>query len=171
MKCVVVAILLLALPVLAHAQAREAPALDEATAAFAAMDRDRDGQLSLREFEKGVARPFGSRERGVVYQRLPARFRGFDGNQDGFLEATEYAAFAQRWHGEGHAPALADVDQDGDGKVDFREFAILFVDRDDDGDGADPTVDAEQTGDSAPTGSGRMRSSHARPHAPISRTG
>lgn len=104
--------------------------VDAAATAFARMDSDRDGQLSLREFEKGIASPRGyDGSGGVVYQRLPARFRALDGDASGYLEAVEFATFVQRWHGPGAAPALLASDRNGDGRLDFREFVALLAPR------------------------------------------
>ena len=102
---------------------------DKVADAFARMDRDRDGQLSLEEFEKGIARPYGSQRAGVVYQRLPAHFRELDADADGYLAAGEYAGLAQRWQGEGAPPPLAEADRNEDGRIDFREFARLHLPR------------------------------------------
>ena len=104
---------------------------DEVVDAFARMDRDRDGQLSLEEFEQGIARPYGSQRAGVVYQRLPAHFRELDADADGFLTDGEYAGLAQRWQGEGAPPPLAEADRNEDGRIDFREFALLHAPRED----------------------------------------
>ena len=163
MKTIFTALLFVALPVFAQAQ-------DEAAAQFAAMDSDRDGQLSLREFEKGTRRPFGSHEKGVVYQRLPARFRTFDADESGFLETDEYAAYAQRWRGDGEAPALAQVDRNGDGKLDFREFAAIHVARDDEA-GADTEATVDEAGAAPQGSSGRMHSPRARRNTTVRRTG
>lgn len=103
---------------------------DVAGEAFARMDSDRDGQLSLEEFEKGIRLARGSQGAAVVYQRLPARFRALDRDTSGYLEAGEFAELVQRWRGPGPAPgALAPVDRSGDGRIDFREFAALMAPR------------------------------------------
>jgi len=103
----------------------------EIRAVFAQMDSDRDGQLSQSEFEKGARAPYGSSREGVVYQRLPARFRALDADGDGFLSAPEYEGIGARWQGDGPAPSFEDADRSGDAKVDFREFAALHAPRDD----------------------------------------
>jgi Ca2+-binding EF-hand superfamily protein len=143
------------------------PATDEAATVFAGMDRDRNGELSLQEFTKGVARPFGAREQGVVYQRLPARFRMFDADGSGFLEAAEFAAFAQHWRSEGDAPALADADRNGDGRIDFREFAAIHVAR---SASSDANVPDDGISPSPPRGAGRMHPPQHLRNATIRRT-
>lgn len=119
-------VLLLAMAITPAAVAVEVDA-DDAREAFARMDSDRDGQLSLEEFEQGIRRPFGSQGEGVVYQKLPARFRALDADESGYLEAQEYARLAQRWHAAGEPPAFGVADQGGDGRVDFREFAAVHA--------------------------------------------
>jgi hypothetical protein len=116
----------------AQEQREVAPAVaPEAQAAeiFARMDADRDGQLSLEEFERGIARPFGAQRQGVVYQKLPAHFRVLDADGDGLLGPAEYDQLAQRWPLPGSPPALAAADRNHDGRIDFREFAWLHVPR------------------------------------------
>jgi Ca2+-binding EF-hand superfamily protein len=123
MKCTPI-VLLLSLSLAGTAPA-QAP--DAAAEAFARMDSDRDGQLSLAEFEKGMAHPYGARAERVVYQRLPARFRALDADADGYLGAEEYARLAARWPGARAAPAFDAADRNGDARVDFREFAALHA--------------------------------------------
>jgi len=145
MKSTLVLLLLLLAPLGAGAQDEvQAPGTlsdTDISEAFARMDSNRDGQLSLEEFENGIARPFGSQREGVVYQRLPARFRVLDADADGFLDAGEYSNLAQRWQGAGLSPPpLAQADRNHDGKIDFREFAAVH--RPSDGDEAPADADA-----------------------------
>ena len=125
MKTLACLLLLLSPTALAEPPAEAGDA--EIGSVFAQMDSDRDGQLSASEFDKGVRQPYGAARGGVVYQRLPARFRALDTDADGFLSADEYAPLAARWQGAGPAPAFEDVDRSGDAKVDFREFAALHA--------------------------------------------
>jgi len=118
---------LLPLPALAAPSFEASDA--EIRALFAQMDSDRDGQLSAKEFEKGTRAAYGASREGVVYQRLPARFRALDADADGYLDANEYAVFMARWPGAGAPPPFAAADRSGDAKIDFREFAALHAPR------------------------------------------
>jgi hypothetical protein len=102
---------------------------DEAAEVFARLDSDRDGQLSLEEFRAGLQRPYGSDRPGVVYQRLPARFRALDLDGTSYLEPAEFAVLVGHWRGPGPEPEFATADRDGDGRIDFREFVALLAPR------------------------------------------
>jgi Ca2+-binding EF-hand superfamily protein len=117
---------LLAIAVLLVSAAGSARA-DEVSEMFARMDADRDGQLTLEEFEKGVTRPYGAGTEGVVYQRLPARFRALDADASGYLEDGEYTQLQSHWQLEGSPPDFAGADRSGDARIDFREFVALHV--------------------------------------------
>jgi Ca2+-binding EF-hand superfamily protein len=114
---------------------------EEIAEVFARMDSDRDGQVSLEEFEAGIRRPYGAEREGVVYQKLPARFRVLDADANGFLDAHEYAGLAPRWQGSGEPPSFEAADVDKDGRIDFREFAREHAPHDD-GDATPPEATA-----------------------------
>jgi hypothetical protein len=174
----------MAMPTLALAQDDDNPPTlsdSEVAEAFARMDSNRDGQLSLEEFENGIARPFGSQREGVVYQKLPARFRVLDADGDGFLDAGEYANLALRWQGAGDAPPpLAQADRNHDGRIDFREFARVHAPPDEDaGVDAGETPSAEDATPVPPEDSstaparapGRSHGVRTRPAAGLRHTG
>jgi Ca2+-binding EF-hand superfamily protein len=123
--------LLALLPTAAFASPAFEASDEEIRALFAQMDSDRDGQVSQGEFEKGLRQPHGASRDGVVYQRLPARFRVLDADADGYLDAEEYVRLGIGWRGAGPVPAFAEADRSGDAKVDFREFAALHAPRTD----------------------------------------
>ena len=156
-------LLALALPCAARAQDD-----DEAAQVFARMDANRDGQVSLEEFEKGIARPYGADSDGVVYQRLPARFRALDSDGDGYLDDVEYDDLIVHWRGPGSAPMLVEADLDRDGRLDFREFVRIYAPKDAGGatagDAPPPDSRAE------PSTSGRARSPRASKNSPMRRT-
>lgn len=93
---------------------------DEAHIRFRQFDLDQDGQLTIAEFNAGMAK-----FTGVVYQRLPAQFRALDKDQSGFLEAVEYTTVPMLRKAGADAPTLADVDANGDQRIDFKEYAAL----------------------------------------------
>lgn len=95
---------------------------DEAHVRFRQFDADRDGQLTLAEFSNGIAQ-----FTGVVYQRLPAQFRVLDKDESGFLEAAEYASLPMLQKAGAAAPSLAEVDANGDRRIDFKEYAALVT--------------------------------------------
>lgn len=98
------------------------PEPNQAEVRFAQLDRNHDGQLTLAEFRAGA-----QRRAGVIYQRLPAQFRASDSDGSGYLEAGEFATLPLLRGAGVAAPTLASSDGNGDGRIDFREYAALVL--------------------------------------------
>jgi Ca2+-binding EF-hand superfamily protein len=96
---------------------------ESAETLFARMDRNGDRQLSQSEFK---AR-FKSRNRPVVYQRLPILFRAVDTDHSGYLEAEEFEGLAMIEDAGDQAPTLTAVDTSKDARIDFREYVAMAV--------------------------------------------
>jgi hypothetical protein len=94
-----------------------------AVATFERTDTNHDGQLSLDEFKAGVS----ASRLGVIYQRLPSKFRSADADQSGFLEADEFAALPIIRSAGSEAPTLASADGDHNAKLDFREYVAMMA--------------------------------------------
>lgn len=95
------------------------PARVDAT--FRAWDADRNGVLSLEEFRQGYAKV----ATGVRQARLRAQFEAVDANDDGGIDAGEYAAMALVRRAGAAAPALAASDTNKNGRLEFAEYRAL----------------------------------------------
>jgi len=133
MESIRAALLLALLGLAAHAHAQAAgaatatpagpiaaePARVEAT--FRAWDADRNGVLSLEEFRQGYAKVAA----GLRQARLQAQFEAVDANDDGGIDAGEYAAMALVKRAGAAAPALAASDTNKNGRLEFAEYRAL----------------------------------------------
>jgi Ca2+-binding EF-hand superfamily protein len=90
-------------------------------ATFRAWDADRNGALSLQEFRQGYTRL----SLGLRQARLQAQFEVIDGNDDGGIDAGEYAAMALVKRAGGAAPAFASVDSNRNGRLDLAEYRAV----------------------------------------------
>jgi hypothetical protein len=103
------------------AQAADAPArkANAGEAAFKALDTDRNGVLSPREFQAGYA---GLQRAIAVEIRLAEQFRTVDGNHDGSVDDGEYARLVLVARLGKAAPSLSTFDANGDRKLGFGEY-------------------------------------------------
>jgi hypothetical protein len=111
----------------AAAQAADAPArkdapaprADAGDAAFKALDTDKNGVLSPREFRAGYA---GLQRAIAVEIRLAEQFRAIDANHDGVIDGGEYARLVLVERLGKAAPPLSTFDANGDRKLGFGEY-------------------------------------------------
>lgn len=139
MRTAILILLVVSTPILLRA---EETATNLPSTAFVSVDRDRSGGVSPEEYLRTRARSIG------------VRFRAIDRNQDRLISRVEFdtamqASAAQRQQYANETgeeidapPAFADIDGDGDGKLDEEEFLaaqqqamrqrfkVLDVDRD-----------------------------------------
>ncbi|HWU70177.1 MAG TPA: hypothetical protein VN017_02325 [Pseudoxanthomonas sp.] len=99
--------------------ASPAPKTDGSSKVFAALDANRDGNLSQEEFRKGYP---GLRQAIALEVRLREQFQSIDADRSGALEAGEYANLALVKQAGQAAPGLPAFDADKDGRLEFDEY-------------------------------------------------
>lgn len=90
---------------------------------FAALDKDKNKQLSYEEFKNGVV---AERKQAMLMQRLGSIFKEADKNNNGQLESLEFNALPGMKAAKEPKPKLADFDANKDQKLSFREY-LSFV--------------------------------------------
>ena len=119
MRRVILILLVASVPILLCA---EETVTNLPSTAFVSVDRDRDGGVTVEEYLRARARS------------IEVRFRGIDRNRDRLISQAEFdaamrASAAQRQQYANETgeeidapPAFADIDGDGDGRLDEKEF-------------------------------------------------
>lgn len=90
---------------------------------FAALDKDKNRQLSFEEFKNGVV---AERKQAMLMQRLGGIFKTADKNANGHLEALEFNTLPGLKAAKEPKPKFADFDANKDQKLSFREY-LTFV--------------------------------------------
>lgn len=91
---------------------------------FKAWDQDHDGSLSEQEFVEGWDRVRDRVRAGQ--QRLRAQFEAADANQDGAIDATEYARLQVVRNAGQPAPPLQAFDANRDQRLQFAEYIAML---------------------------------------------
>jgi Ca2+-binding EF-hand superfamily protein len=112
------AILMACLAVVAAPVATAAPTVD-AEAVFAALDSDKDQQLSRAEFQAGYARV---QQAIAIEARLRRQFATVDLDHDGALDDGEFGKLPLVARLGTQAPALDAFDANRDRKLGFAEY-------------------------------------------------
>jgi Ca2+-binding EF-hand superfamily protein len=86
---------------------------------FAALDRDKNKQLSFEEFKNGVV---AERKQAMLMQRLGNIFQDADKNRNGSLEPVEFNALPGMKAAKEPKPKFGDFDANKDQKLSFREY-------------------------------------------------
>ena len=86
---------------------------------FAALDKDKNKQLSFDEFKNGVV---AERKQAMLMQRLSSIFQDADKNRNGSLESVEFNALPGMKAAKEPKPKLSDFDANKDQKLSFREY-------------------------------------------------
>jgi Ca2+-binding EF-hand superfamily protein len=90
---------------------------------FAALDKDKNKQLSYEEFKNGVV---AERKQAMLMQRLGGIFKEADKNGNGSLEPQEFNTLPGLKAAKEPKPKFTDFDADKDQKLSFREY-LTFV--------------------------------------------
>lgn len=90
---------------------------------FAALDKDKNRQVSYEEFKVGVV---AERRQMLIIEQLRSKFKAADKNASGGLDAAEFAQLPGLQSLPAPKPLFADYDQNKDKKMDFREY-VGFV--------------------------------------------
>jgi hypothetical protein len=90
---------------------------------FAAMDVDKNKQLSFEEFKNGVV---AQRRQMMIIERLQQNFKAADKNANSTLEIAEFNALPGLQAMPAPKPAFASFDVNKDQKMDFREY-VEFI--------------------------------------------
>ncbi len=90
---------------------------------FAALDKDKNKQLSYEEFKNGVV---AERKQAMLMQRLGGIFKEADKNGNGSLEPAEFNTLPGLKAAKEPKPKFADFDANKDQKLSFREY-LTFV--------------------------------------------
>lgn len=90
---------------------------------FAALDKDKNRQLSFEEFKNGIV---AERRQMLILERLKSTFKAADKNADSILDSAEFGQLPGVKAMPAPKPAFADYDLNKDKKMDFREY-VGFV--------------------------------------------
>jgi Ca2+-binding EF-hand superfamily protein len=97
--------------------------VDNVAKQFARWDTDKNGSLSLEEFRVGYLQA----ERNIAIAQLRQQFVARDTDKSGYLEKGEYEALPLVKQEGAKAAPFAAVDKNGDGRLDFTEYAELVT--------------------------------------------
>jgi Ca2+-binding EF-hand superfamily protein len=90
---------------------------------FAALDKDKNRQVSFEEFKAGVV---AERKQMLIIEQLRNKFKAADKNGNSTLDAAEFSQLPGLQSLPAPKPAFADYDMNKDKKMDFREY-VNFV--------------------------------------------
>lgn len=128
------------------------PSMDELNQMLKEIDIDGDGTFSFEEFVQVMANVGGISEGGDENEEEELReaFKLFDKNKRGYITPSDLRAVLQcmgeELSEEEIDDMIAEVDIDGDGKIDFEEFiACMRSDEEDEGDGDEEDEDDENS--------------------------
>jgi Ca2+-binding EF-hand superfamily protein len=102
---------------------KAAAPVDNVAKQFARWDTDKNGSLSLEEFRVGYLQA----ERNIAIAQLRQQFVARDTDKSGYLEKGEYEALPLVKQEGAKAAPFAAVDKNGDGRLDFTEYAELVT--------------------------------------------